>query len=163
MIYSRKWPEIEREWGRSARVLVEDWRDNSTFRTIAAALGVSVRTLQRWRNHWGMKMGGPRKRDEFSCPAHACDVRARALGFESAGDFIRHYKLPPHSKTDAWIADRLRCSVSTVHRHKPDEIVGIWNLSPAGREKLRECGRRNGGHPAANHPWKGSGNAKGSP
>lgn len=150
------WREIESEFGRPIQVLVEDWRENSTFRTISAAIGICEKTLRRWRKEWGMPIGADRKTDEFSRPVSKVDRKAKKLGFDDAADLIRYYKLPPRNLVDWQIAtpQLLDCSLMTVYRHKPVELAGIQNLSPEGREKLRQCGLVSGGRPLVTHPWR---------
>lgn len=151
---SPKWAELEKEFGCSAKLLVIRWRQNSTYRTIASAVGISKRQLRRWMRYWGIEPDG-QKRDEFSQPIHTCDKRARELGFDDAADAIRHYKLPPHRWADWQIAELLECSEPTIWRHKPNDIKGTVCISDRGREKLRECGRKAGGRiPDPDHPWR---------
>lgn len=156
--WRRKWAEIEKEFGLPPRMLVQNWRSNATYRTIAKALGVSARTLRRWRGYWGLEIhpapyGPDRVRDEFSRKEAVVDTRALGLGYPSAAEYIRHQKMV--NATDSEIAEALQCCTMTIWRHKPSEVRGIQNLSPAGREKLRECGRMSKGrHQPRDHPWR---------
>lgn len=150
----RRWELIEKEFGYPIKDLLERWRKDSTYKTMSKAIGVHTRTLRRWRRLLDLPIGDERKTDEFSVPESRIDRRAKRLGFDDAADLIRCYKLDPHHWVDWQIADLLGCSMMTVYRHKPKELRGIQNLSPKGRKKLSECGKKTGGKPRADHPWK---------
>ena len=125
----RKWEEIEKEWGRSPRLLVQDWRANSTYRTICAALGVCDKTLRSWRKFWDLPIDvNDNGQDEFTLEdyknSRKTEKAAKQLDFASFEDAYRYFKLRKHL-TDPEIAKRLGVSVRSIVRRKPAELQGL--------------------------------------
>lgn len=134
----RKWKEIEKEWGRHPRLLVQDWRMNSTYRTISKVFGVCDKTLRSWRRYWGLPIDvNDNGCDEFTVMDRErnrkTEKAARHLEFSSFEDALRFFKLR-ECLTDPEIAKKLGVSVRSVVRRKPPELRGIMvQHSRAGR------------------------------
>lgn len=116
---------IEQEFGKSPFRLYQEMRSHSTFRTIAATMEISEKTLRRWRIGWGEPLcsqafSDDRVFDEFSGSECPTDVSARSLGYRDAGHAVRC--MTNEDLTNNQMAKELSCCVMTILRYKPKEL-----------------------------------------
>jgi hypothetical protein len=115
---------IKREFGKSPLDLYHELRPHSTFRTIAATMEISEKTLRRWRVDWGEPLctqaySDDRMLDEFSS-SRPTDVKAKMLGYMDASHAVTC--MTEEGLTNGKMAKMLGCCVMTILRYKPEEL-----------------------------------------
>lgn len=113
--------QIEREFGKSPFRLYRELRSHSTFRTISATMGISEKTLRRWRMGWGESLctqafSDDRIFDEFSKPGCPTDIKARELDYGDAVHAVECWA--NEGLTNGQMAEKLDCCVMTILRKK---------------------------------------------
>lgn len=136
----RQQERIAEEYGESAREVVRVMHHDLRvpLRHVAGALYVSETTMRKWCHEWNLEThhSGYAK---LRVPGKV-ELRARLLGYESAGQAIADWRASGLRWEDIQL--KLKCSSSTVSRLIPDAAKGRHNLSAEGRRIKQETMRR---------------------
>ncbi len=110
--------EIEEEYGRPIHEVISDFRQDLTWKDIAACLGISRYGLLRWRKKLGLPVN---RLDRLAYPPEytPTDKKAQKLGYKDAKEAIFQLTFR-QGKSREEVCNILHYCKSTFYCHYPE-------------------------------------------